>query len=62
MDTPWNRVKAYLLCGPGAAMRQCILLATRAGLKPARYMRAPTLAAALFSFTAPGHLLLPPLH
>ena len=34
LDNPWNRVKAHLLCGLGAAMRcQCILLTTRAGLR-----------------------------
>jgi hypothetical protein len=34
LDNPWNRVKAHLLCGLGAALRcQCILLTTRTGLK-----------------------------
>jgi hypothetical protein len=34
LDNPWNRVKAHLLCGLGAAMRcQCVLLNGRAGLR-----------------------------
>jgi Protein of unknown function (DUF2786) len=34
LDNPWNRVKAHLLCGLGAALRcQCVLLTARDGLK-----------------------------
>ncbi len=32
LDRPWNRVKAHLLCGLGAAMRcQCVLLTSAPG-------------------------------
>jgi hypothetical protein len=34
LDNPWNRVKAHLLCGLGAALRcQCVLLTARDGLR-----------------------------
>jgi hypothetical protein len=53
LDNPWNRVKAHLLCGLGAAMRcQCILLTAGGRLRVHMFGYASDLERADVLFTS----------